>query len=161
MDDVFIIENIKNGRYYLEAPFVGYNSKTIGNIENIRAYKKVDIGTINLVLGNQLNGVEIRAERSQIINKIDRQVFDSKNFQSNQGGNATDVIKNPPSVSVDGLGDISVRGSKGFTVLINGKPTQVDTNAILVQLPINALEKVEIITTPSAKYDPEGKAGNS
>uniref|UniRef100_UPI0040478AF5 outer membrane beta-barrel protein n=1 Tax=Mariniflexile sp. TaxID=1979402 RepID=UPI0040478AF5 len=86
-------------------------------------------------------------------------MFDSKNFQSSQGGNATDVIKNLPSVTVDGLGDISVRGSKGFTVLINGKPTQGDANAILTQLPANALEKVEIITAPSAKYDPEGKGG--
>lgn len=159
IDGVFVIENIKNGRYYLEASFVGYSSKTIENIEITRANKKVDLGTINLVLGNQLNEVEIRAERSTIINKIDRQVFDSKNFQSSQGGNATDVIKNLPSVSVDGLGDISVRGSKGFTVLINGKPTQGDANAILAQLPANALEKIEVITAPSAKFDPEGKGG--
>ncbi len=159
IEGVFVIENIKNGRYYLEASFVGYTTKTIQNIEISRSNRKVDLGTINLVLGNPLNEVEIRAERSTVINKIDRQVFDSKNFQSSQGGNATDVIKNLPSVTVDGLGDISVRGSKGFTVLINGKPTQGDANAILAQLPANALEKVEIITAPSAKYDPEGKGG--
>lgn len=159
IDGVFLIENIKNGRYYLEASFVGYNTKTIQNIEVSRTARKVDVGTINLVLGNQLNEVEIRAERSNMINKIDRQVFDSKNFQNSQGGSATDVIKNLPSVTVDGLGDISVRGSKGFTVLINGKPTQGDANTILAQLPANALEKVEIITAPSAKYDPEGKGG--
>jgi iron complex outermembrane receptor protein len=159
VDGVFVIENIKNGRYYLEASFVGYATKTIENIEISKGNKKVDLGTIKLVLGNQLNEIEIRSERSTLINKIDRQVFDSKNFQSSQGGNATDVIKNLPSVSVDGLGDISVRGSKGFSVLINGKPTQGEANAILAQLPANALEKVEIITAPSAKYDPEGKGG--
>ncbi|CAH8283239.1 outer membrane receptor protein involved in Fe transport [Mariniflexile fucanivorans] len=159
IDGVFVIENIKNGRYYLEASFVGYTTKTIQNIEISKGNRKVDLGTINLVLGNQLNEVEINAERSTVINKIDRQVFDSKNFQSSQGGSATDVIKNLPSVTVDGLGDISVRGSKGFSVLINGKPTQGDANAILAQLPANALEKVEIITAPSAKYDPEGKGG--
>ncbi|MBP0904989.1 outer membrane beta-barrel protein [Mariniflexile gromovii] len=159
IDGVFVIDNIKNGSYYLEASFVGYTTKTIRNIEVAKGNRKIDLGTINLVLGNQLNEVEINAERSTVINKIDRQVFDSKSFQSSQGGNATDVIKNLPSVTVDGLGDISVRGSKGFTVLINGKPTQGDANAILAQLPANALEKVEIITAPSAKYDPEGKGG--
>lgn len=159
IDGVFVLDNIKNGRYYLEASFVGYTSKTIQNIEVSRGNKEVDLGTINLVLGNQLNEVAIRAERSTIINKIDRQVFNSKNFQSSQGGNATDVIKNLPSVTLDGLGDISVRGSKGFSVLINGKPTQGDANAILAQLPANAVEQVEIITAPSAKYDPEGKGG--
>ena len=70
-----------------------------------------------------------------------------------------DVIKNLPSITVDGLGAISIRGSKGFTVLINGKPTQGDASAILLQLPANALESVAIITAPSAKYDPEGKGG--
>lgn len=159
VDGVFVIENIKNGSYYLEASFVGYKTQTIQNIEVSRAKKKIDLGTINLVLGNQLNAVEIRAERSTIINKIDRQVFDAKNFQNSQGGTATDVIKNLPSVTVDGLGDISVRGSKGFAVLINGKPVQGDANAILAQLPANVLEKVEIITAPAAKYDPEGKGG--
>ena len=156
---VFVIDNVKNGRYYLEASFVGYATKTIQNINISKSNKKVDLGTINLVLGNQLNEVEIRAERSTVIHKIDRQIFDAKNFQTSEGGNATDVIKNLPSVSVDGLGDISVRGSKGFSVLINGKPTQGDAHAILAQLPANALEKVEVITAPSAKYDPEGKGG--
>lgn len=155
----FVIENIKNGVYYLEASFVGYKTQTIQNIEVSKVNRKIDLGTINLVLGNQLNTVEIRGERATLINKIDRQVFDAKNFQNSQGGTATDVIKNLPSVSVDGLGDISVRGSKGFAILINGKPTQGDASAILAQLPANALEKVEIITAPSAKYDPEGKGG--
>ncbi len=159
VDGVFTFENVKNGDYYIEVSFVGYSTKTIENIKITGAHKSVDLGVISLVLGNQLDEVEIRAERSTIINKIDRQVFDSKNFQSSQGGNATDVIKNLPAVTVDGLGEISVRGSKGFSVLINGKPTQGDASAILAQLPANALEKVEIITAPSAKYDPEGKGG--
>ena len=69
------------------------------------------------------------------------------------------MIKNLPSVSVNGLGEISVRGSKGFTVLINGKPTQGQVSAILAQLPANSLQKIEVITAPSAKYDPDGKGG--
>ncbi|WP_232732014.1 TonB-dependent receptor domain-containing protein [Confluentibacter lentus] len=159
IDGVFTIENVKNGRYFLEMSFVGYTTKTLQDIEISKTNIRVDLGIVKLTLGNQLNEVQIRAERATVVHKIDRQVFDSKNFQSSQGGTATDVIKNLPSVSVDGLGDISVRGSKGFTVLINGKPTQGDANTILAQLPANALEKVEIITAPSAKYDPEGKGG--
>ncbi|MFB9055268.1 outer membrane beta-barrel protein [Mariniflexile ostreae] len=159
INGAFTIENIKNGHYYLEASFVGYTTKTIRDIEISRGHKKKDLGVIKLVLGNQLNEIEIRAERATQINKIDRQVFDSRSFQNSQGGSATDVIKNLPSVSVDGLGDIRVRGSKGFAVLINGKPTQGDASAILAQLPANALERIEIITAPSAKYDSEGKGG--
>ena len=69
------------------------------------------------------------------------------------------MVKNLPSVSIDGMGEISIRGSKEFTVLMNGKPTQGDASALLAQLPANALESVELITAPSAKYDPEGKQG--
>lgn len=159
LDGAFNIKNVKNGTYYVEASFIGYTTKIIKNIEISKTNPTADLGTIALVLGNQLNQVEIMAERSTVVHKIDRQVFDSKNFQSSLGGSVTDVIKNLPSISVDGLGNISVRGSKGFAVLINGKPTQGDTNAILAQLPANALEKIELITAPSAKYDPEGKGG--
>ena len=158
-EGVFSINGIKNGTYYLEASFVGYTAKTIQNIEINRDKPSANLGTITLVLGNTLNEVQIRAERTSVVHKIDRQVFDSKNFQSTQGGNAADVIRNLPSVTVDGQGEISVRGSKGFAVLVNGKPTQGDVSAILTQLPANALEKVELITAPSAKYDPEGKGG--
>ncbi|WP_223154780.1 outer membrane beta-barrel protein [Aestuariibaculum sediminum] len=158
-DGTFKIEKIKRGLYYIEASFVGYQTKTISNIEITKGTKQVNLGDIQLVLGNQLNEIEIRAERSTVINKIDRQVFDSKSFQSSQGGTATDVIRNLPSVSMDGLGEISLRGSKGFAVLINGKPVQGDAQMVLGQLPANTIERVELITAPSAKYDPEGKGG--
>lgn len=158
-DGVFKIENIKAGTYYIETSFIGYQTKTILNIEIKSRNETVGLGTIPLLLGNQLNEVQIRAERSTVVHKIDRQVFDSKNFQSSQGGNVADVIKNLPSVTIDSQGDITLRGSKGFAVLLNGKPTQGDVGAILTQLPANAIEKVELITAPSAKYDPEGKGG--
>lgn len=158
-DGSFLIENIKTGLYYLEASFMGYTSKKVKDITVTERNESIDLGVIKLALGSELNEVLIKAERSTIINKIDRQVFDSTKFQNSQGGNAVDVIKNLPSVTVDGQGEISVRGSQGFAVLINGKPTQGDVSTILAQLPANALETVEIITAPSAKYDPEGKGG--
>ena len=159
VDGSFLIENIKAGLYYLEASFMGYTSKKIENISITKRNETLDLGTIKLALGNALNEVVVNAERSTLINKIDRQVFDSSKFQNSQGGNAVDVIRNLPSVTVDGQGEISVRGSQGFAVLINGKPTQGDVSSILAQLPANALETVELITAPSAKYDPEGKGG--
>jgi outer membrane receptor protein involved in Fe transport len=158
-DGSFVIENIKSGLYYLEASFMGYTSKNVENISITKRNENLDLGILKLVLGSALNEVVVNAERSTLVNKIDRQVFDSSKFQNSQGGNAVDVIKNLPSVTVDGQGEISVRGSQGFAVLINGKPTQGDVSTILSQLPANALETVELITAPSAKYDPEGKGG--
>ncbi|MEZ4968118.1 MAG: outer membrane beta-barrel family protein [Flavobacteriaceae bacterium] len=158
-DGSFVIEQVKPGTYYLEASFMGYNTKTIPNIKIDKKQTVKDLATIGLSLGNQLDEVVVKGERATILHKIDRQVFDTKKFQSSQGGNAIDVVKNLPSVTVDAQGEISVRGSSGFAVLINGKPTQGDASAILAQLPANALETVELITAPSAKYDPEGKGG--
>lgn len=159
VDGVFSIENIKSGEYYLEVSFIGYSTKKISDIKVNNKNEIIALGTIKLQIGSQLNEVVVKVERSDVIHKIDRQVFDSEKFQNSQGGSAIDVIKNLPSVTVDGQGHISVRGSQGFAVLINGKPTQGDVSTILTQLPANALESVELITAPSAKYDPEGKGG--
>lgn len=158
-DGSFVIEGVKPGTYYLEASFMGYDTKTISNIELDKRQAVKDLAIIGLSLGNQLDEVVVQGERATVLHKIDRQVYDTKKFQSSQGGNAIDVVRNLPSVTVDAQGGISVRGSSGFAVLINGKPTQGDVSAILAQLPANALETVELITAPSAKYDPEGKGG--
>ncbi len=158
-DGSFVIEGVKPGTYYLEVSFMGYDTKTISNIELDKRQAVKDLAIIGLSLGNQLDEVVVQGERATVLHKIDRQVFDTKKFQSSQGGNAIGVVRNLPSVTVDAQGGISVRGSSGFAVLINGKPTQGDVSAILAQLPANALETVELITAPSAKYDPEGKGG--
>jgi len=159
-EGVFKIPGIKKGTYYLEASFIGFQTKTIRDIQIQSRNSLVDLGTITLAIGaNKLNEVVVKGERATVVNKIDRQVFDTSKFQNSQGGSATDVIKNIPSVTVDGLGAISVRGSTGFVVLLNGKPLQGDASNLLNQLPANAIESVEVVTAPSAKYDPEGKAG--
>ncbi|WP_085497998.1 outer membrane beta-barrel family protein [Arenibacter troitsensis] len=158
-DGTFVIDGVKPGTYYMEASFMGYDTKTITDIAIDKRQFVKDLGIIGLSIGNQLDEVIIQGERATVLHKIDRQVFDTKKFQSSQGGNAIDVVRNLPSVTLDAQGGISVRGSSGFAVLINGKPTQGDASAILSQLPANALESVELITAPSAKYDPEGKGG--
>jgi hypothetical protein len=158
---VFSIADIKPGNYYLETSFLGYQVLNISSILIKSKGENKNVGILKLALGsgNQLNEVVVKSEKQTVSHKIDRQVFDTKKYQSSVGGNAVDIVKNLPSITVDGLGEISVRGSKGFTVLINGKPTQGDSNSILSQLPANALQSVELITAPSAKYDPEGKGG--
>ncbi|EAR11907.1 TonB-dependent receptor domain protein [Polaribacter irgensii 23-P] len=157
----FSISNLKSGNYYLEASFLGYQKYSVPSIVIVRNGNPQDFGVLPLQLGgeSQLSEVTITAERPAVSHKIDRQVFDAKAYQSTVGGNAMDVVKNLPSVSMDGSGTLRVRGSQGFAVLINGKPTQGTASTILAQLPANALERVELITAPSAKYDPEGKGG--
>ncbi|MBU2996268.1 TonB-dependent receptor [Cellulophaga baltica] len=158
-DGFFMISKVKPGVYYLEASFMGYDTKKIGSITITKNRSSQKLGNIGLTLGNQLEEVVVQGERATVVHKIDREVYDTKKFQSSQGGTAVDVIKNLPSVTVDGQGGISVRGSSGFAILVNGKPTQGDVTSILAQLPANALESVELITAPSSKYDSEGKGG--
>lgn len=159
INGVFVFDNLKKGTYYLEASFIGYEVKTIQGITVVSTNKTTDLGTLRLTLGNTLNELVIQGERAIVINKIDRQVFDAEKFKNAQGGSGIDVIRNLPSVSIDGQGEINVRGSSGFVVLLNGKPVQGNASTLMAQLPANAIARVEVITAPSAKYDPEGKAG--
>jgi outer membrane receptor protein involved in Fe transport len=159
VDGTFIIDDVKTGNYYLEASFIGYQTKTIKNI-SIERNKTTTLETIRLAISeNQLSEVLIKGEKATVISKIDREVFNTAKFENAKGGSATDVLRNLPSVSMNGVGEISVRGSQGFALLIDGKPVQGDPSTFLNQIPANALERVELITAPSAKYDPEGTAG--
>ncbi|NJX14263.1 TonB-dependent receptor domain-containing protein [Tamlana crocina] len=155
----FSFENLKKGTYYIEASFIGYEAQTVKNIIITTTNETIDLGTLKLTLGNTLNEVVVNGERAIVVNKIDRQVFDAEKFKSAQGGSGIDVIRNLPSVTLNGQGEISVRGSSGFVVLLNNKPVQGNASSLIAQLPANAIERVEVITAPSAKYDPEGKAG--
>lgn len=158
-DGSFKLENLSEGQYYLQIQFVGYESKKLDNIRLSRA-QTYDAGAIALQANEQLlNEIQVSGQKAATYHKIDRQVYDAGQFQSAMGGTATDVLRNVPSVAVNAEGGITVRGSSGFTILLNGKPIQSDPTVILNQLPANAIEDVEIVTAPSAKYDPEGKAG--
>lgn len=154
---VFSFDKLKKGKYSIEISFIGYQPNKKENI--VFSGDKKDLGILKLSLGSALNEVVIKSERAAVVSKIDKQVFDANNFQNSQGGTGTDVIKNLPSVSINGTGDIAVRGTTGFVILLNGKPVQGNPATILNQIPANAIDKVEVITAPSAKYDPEGKAG--
>jgi outer membrane receptor protein involved in Fe transport len=158
-DGLFAIEDLKPGNYYLLAQFLGYEAKTISGIA-ISKNQLQDLGAIFLKPDQQLlSEVEVSGSKFTTMNKVDRQVYNSDNFLTSQGGTAIDVLRNLPSVSINGQGELTVRGTSGFVVMINGKPTQSSPEALLSQLPANAVESIELVTSPSAKYDPEGKAG--
>lgn len=155
----FLLKSLKEGNYYLAVQFLGYQPKKISNII-LSKNQRLNLGVISLAGSEQLlKEVVVNGEKATISHKIDRQVYQASQFQSATGGTAVDVIKNLPSVSVDAQGAINVRGSSGFMVLLNGKPVQADAAQLLSQLPANAIENVEVITSPSAKYDADGKGG--
>jgi outer membrane receptor protein involved in Fe transport len=149
---------LKQGIYYLRLRFIGYAEKILEEITVSQT--TLSLGTISLDPGEQALGeVVVAADKLAVRHKIDRQVYGASDFEASVGGTAADLIKNLPSISMNAEGEISVRGSSGFVILIDGKPVQADATSLLNQLPANAIEDIEIITTPSARFDPEGKAG--
>ena len=158
-DGTFSFNKLKPGEYFIKIQFVGYRTFKSPSIR-LKSNQKVNLAKLELSLSERfLNEVRVSGQQLQSVNKIDKQIYKADQFAAAKGGTAIDVIKNMPSVSVDGQGEISVRGSKGFLVLINGKPVQTDASTILSQLPANTVENIEMITAPSAKYDPDGKGG--
>ncbi len=158
-DGTFQILEVRPGEYYLTAQFVGYETKTIEQIL-LSKNNVLNVGPIALKASEEmLEEIEVTGQSVTMLYKVDRQVFEASKFQSGTGGTATDILRNLPSVTVDALGQISARGTTGFVILINGKPIQSDPQFVLNQIPANAITNVELITAPSAKYDPEGKAG--
>ncbi len=158
-DGTFELAGIKPGTYYLAIQFMGYERVSIGDMVLVRG-QVLDLETIQLSPNEQLlDMVEVSGSQFTTMHRIDRQVFEASEFLSGQGGTAIDLMRNLPSVSINAEGELSVRGATGFVVMLNGKPIQSDPAVILGQLPANAIKNIEVVTAPSAKYDPEGKAG--
>jgi ferric enterobactin receptor len=155
---VFEFDKVSPGKYFLKVAFIGYRNK-YSSILNIST-TMFDAGTIFLLPSQQmLNEVSVKGRQIYALNKIDKQSYKAGQFELAKGGSAIDVLKNLPSVAVNGEGEISVRGSAGFMVLINGKPVLTDAQTVLSQMPANAIANIELITAPSAKYDPDGRGG--
>ena len=153
-----IIINPKSN-YIIDISFLGYETQSIDSFE-IEKGNMIALGEILLQpTQTQLEEVVLNSNISSIQSKIDRQVYAASEFSIAKGGNASDLIRNIPSISINAIGEISVRGSSGFVVLLNDKPIQSDVQSLLNQIPANSIKNVEVITAPSAKYDAEGKAG--
>jgi outer membrane receptor protein involved in Fe transport len=159
----FRVEGVPPGQYYVDVSFVGYASERVEDVRIDRQTGSADLGTIALEADvEQLEGVEVAAEREQVSVQIDRTVYNTADSPVTAGGNATNVLETIPSVDVDVDGNISLRGSGNVAVLVNGKPAPVSSefiSAYLQSLPANSVERVEVIPNPSARYEPEGMGG--
>ena len=155
----FKIENVPAGSYYVRVSFIGFEKYQSKNFTLTRESKK-DFGKIYLKPKNiNMQDVLVQGDRIPISYQIDKKVINVSENITSMSGTAVDVLENVPSVTVDIDGNVSLRGSGSFTVLIDGRPTILDPNTALQQIPATSIENIEIITNPSAKYDPEGTAG--
>jgi outer membrane receptor protein involved in Fe transport len=163
LDGNFSFAKVDEGGYILKISFVGYApfSKSIIITKDPKSF---NLGTIKLEKGKGalLNEVVVTGKKNIIELGIDRKVFNTDQSIVSQGGSATDLLATVPSVQVDLDGNISLRGTNSVRVLIDGKPSTFgggNITAILQSLPASAIERVELITNPSSKYDAEGQSG--
>ncbi|WP_333780790.1 TonB-dependent receptor [Tenacibaculum pacificus] len=159
-DGTFSIKNISEGKNTIEIQFIGY--KTVSKSITIsNKNKKVSLGTISLSEDSTaLDEVVVRAETSTVTQKIDRKVINVGKDLTSAGATASELLNNVQSVSVDSQsGEISLRGNSNVRVLVDGKPTNMSTAQLLQQIPSTSIKSIELITNPSAKYNPEGMSG--
>lgn len=160
MNGNFTIKKLNEGKYYLEVSFMGYKKHRVDLSKLSTKIKNINLGTITLSPESALlDEVVIKSNNKTIKNYIDKQVLDVKANISASGGSAVDALKLSPSIQTDSDGNVKLRGSLNFKVLINGKPTSLSSTEVLKQTPANTIEKIEVITNPSVKYSAEGGAG--
>lgn len=156
----FTIKGLALKKYTIEVQFIGYKKLTqeVALSEN---NKTVNLSTIVLEEeAVQLAGVEIVKERSTIEQKIDRKVVNVGKDLIASGNTASEILNNVPTVSVDPqTKELSLRGNSNVRVLIDGKPSNIDAAQLLQQIPSSSIKQIELITNPSAKYNPEGMSG--
>ena len=149
----------KKGIYNVLIEYMSFKNKTL---ENINVYNDLSLGEVQLELNYEsLGEVEIIAEETSVEIRLDKKIYTVGKDLSVRGGTANDVLDNIPSVSTDLDGNILLRGNDAARILINGKPSRlVGINSTFIkQLPADAIEKVEVITSPSARYEAEGSGG--
>ncbi len=154
----FAIDRVREGEYTLSVLLVGYRpySKRL----KFRKGEKIDLGDIPLsMVETGLKEVTVTGHRSKIVYKLDRQSINASSVLSAAGGTAVDVLKSTPSVRVDADGEVSFRGSTGFLVYVDGKPSMLEGTRALQQIAASNIKDIEIITTPSARYKTDGDVG--
>ena len=159
-DGQFKIEKIATGDYYLKITFLGFENLQTGKISLIEKAMQNQLGDIKLAANTaQLSGVSVTAERSKVEYKIDKRVINVGQDLVARGGTAVNVLENTPSIQVDAQGNVSLRGSTDYIVLIDGKPTVMKGSDVLKTINAASIKQIEVITNPSAKYEADGKAG--
>ena len=158
-NDGFFSFTTKPGNYFLKITSQSFQEKLVPDLN----LDDKDIALGNLLLAakaKMMNEVIVTSEKPQMKLELDKRVYAIGKDLSNVGGTASDVLSNLPSVTVDVDGTVSLRGSAGVRLLIDGKPSALTrTGDALRQLPANIIESIEIITNPSARYEAAGEAG--
>jgi outer membrane receptor protein involved in Fe transport len=156
----FSIKQIPEGENNVEILFIGYKTET-KKINITKSNTNINLGTIALKEeAAQLEEVLVIAETSTVTQKIDRKVINVGKDLTSAGATASELLNNVQSVSVDSqTGNISLRGNDNVRVLVDGKPSNIDTAQLLKQIPSTSIKSIELITNPSAKYNPEGMSG--
>ncbi|MFH0866968.1 MAG: TonB-dependent receptor family protein [Bacteroidota bacterium] len=159
----FKLEKVPFGNYYIAVNLIGHKPQKISDIVVTASDPVKKIDTIRLApSSSMLDAVEIKEKKNAVEFSLDKKVINVEKALVSAGGSAVDVMLTIPSVTVDFDGNLSMRGSSNVTVLVDGKPsglTGMSRSAILEQIPASSIESIEIISNPSAKYDPDGMTG--
>ena len=161
-DGTFRVERLRPGRYSVRVRALGY-APLVRIVTVTDAGGTIDLGRLALAnVAAQLGAVKVQGEQAAATLAPDRNTFQTKDLPAAAGGTAIDVLRNVPQVEVDADNNVSVRGNQNVTVQINGRPTPLKGQQLanyLAQLPATLVAKVDVITNPSAKNDPDGQAG--
>lgn len=157
------IDELPVGKHYAILSAFGFKKNIIESIKITSKKSKIKLGRLLLKseVIKDLDEVTIKAESEVLQTSFDKRVYNTEEDMTSQGGDITDILNNIPSVEVDNDGNISLRGSGNVTILIDGRPSAMSQGAegALDGIPASSVERIEIITNPSAKYDPDGTAG--
>lgn len=159
-DGSFEISQLDEGKYYVVISFMGFSNIQTDPFEINGSNRNYDLGTLFMESNVQvLDEVEIVANHHTIDYQIDKKVIAVNQQLASASQTAVEILESVPSIRVDIEGNVSLRGSTGITVLIDGKPTILDASDVLSQIPASSIQNIEIITNPSAKYEPDGSGG--
>ena len=159
-DGNFEIKKLPDGSFIFEVQFIGYKTYS-QKLVIAKGKRNLNLGTVILEEETkELEGVEVVAERTTIEQRVDRKVINVGKDLTTAGASASDIMNNIPSVNVDAqTGEISLRGNSNVRVMVDGKLSNVPVAQLLKQIPSTAIKSIELITNPSAKYNPEGMSG--
>jgi len=156
----FVVEELKDGEYSLLIKLMGYDIYNSPELKLSAAISSIDLGVIQLKpLEVGLAEVLVVAQKRQIIYKLDKKVIEASSNILSSGGTAVDILQNTPSIRVNAEGEVTFRGSSGFTVYVNGKPSPFSGTQALEQIPSGQIDNIEIITNPSSRHDSNGDVG--
>jgi len=158
---LFVITKVPAGKYKVAISFIGY--ETVDKEITVEEKGEVLLGTVVLSLqAQELDEVTVEGKKDLIEERVDRTIYNADQDATTRGGDAADVLRRVPALTVDLDGNVSLRGNQNIRVLINNKPSTILASTVadaLKQIPADQIKSVEVITSPSARYDAEGSAG--